>query len=111
MNPSKSSLQDQVLTQVMRLNAGLHGVVAGLLSGGLLFLATMWLVIKGGDQVGPHLGLLGQFFPGYEVTPMGALIGLVYGFVFGFITIYPTVRLYNALVDRMQGARRENSKG
>ena len=69
---------------VVRLNAKLLGTVLGILMGGGLFLATIILVIKGGPNVGLHLGLLAQFFPGYEVTYIGSLIGFVYGFVVGF---------------------------
>src|SRR5580765_661390 len=56
----------------------------GATSGLLLFLATLVLVLKGGNVVGPRLGLLGQYFPGYTVTPEGALIGLLYGVAVGF---------------------------
>jgi hypothetical protein len=53
-------------------------------SGLALFLATLVLVFKGGELVGPRLGLLSQYFPGYSVTTSGALIGLTYGFLVGF---------------------------
>jgi hypothetical protein len=59
--------------------AGAVGATTGL----SLFLATMALVLKGGVVVGPTLGLLGQYFPGYTVTPAGALVGLLYGVVVG----------------------------
>ena len=59
--------------------AGATGAAGGL----LLFVATMLLVLKGGPVVGPTLGLLGQYFPGYTVTPLGGVLGLLYGFVAG----------------------------
>ena len=31
-----------------------------------------------------YLGLLGQYFPGYRVSPPGSLLGLVYGAAAGF---------------------------
>ena len=40
--------------------------------------------IKGGENVGAHLGLLGIFLPGYSVTVAGSLIGFVYAFVIGY---------------------------
>ncbi len=46
--------------------------------------ATLALVIKGGEDVGTHLGLLSNFFPGYEVSVGGACIGFVYAFVLGY---------------------------
>jgi hypothetical protein len=62
-----------------------------------LFVATNWLIIKGGEVVGPHLALLGQFLPGYEVTFLGSVIGLAYGLVVGFVLGYGVSALYNHL--------------
>jgi protoporphyrinogen oxidase len=61
------------------------GMSAGMMGGLLLFLATLILVVKGGDFVGPRLGLLSEYFPGYSVTMLGSLLGLAYGFVAGFV--------------------------
>jgi protoporphyrinogen oxidase len=83
--------------------AGATGAAGGL----LLFVATMLLVLKGGPVVGPTLGLLGQYFPGYTVTPLGGVLGLLYGFVAGgalgwtFALLRNTVLLlYIAIVRR-----------
>ena len=70
---------------VVRLNAKLLGIVLGLVLGSGLFLATNFLVLKGGQKVGQHLGLLAQYFPGYQVTFLGSLIGFSYAFVLGFV--------------------------
>ncbi|HEX7071112.1 MAG TPA: hypothetical protein VF190_09915 [Rhodothermales bacterium] len=75
-----SSVQDSLL----RLNARAWGIAMGLFLGGGLFLATAFLVVKGGPTVGQHLGLLSAFFPGYRVTWAGAFIGFVYAFVLGY---------------------------
>lgn len=60
------------------------GSAVGALTGALLCLATLILVWRGGDEVGPRLGLLVQYFPGYTVTGPGSLVGLAYGFASGF---------------------------
>ncbi len=70
---------------VVRANAKLLGIVLGLVLGIGLFLATNFLVLKGGPEVGPHLGLLSQFFPGYRVTFFGSIIGFLYAFAVGFV--------------------------
>ena|SRR5438093_4072237 len=106
MTDDRSALEDLVLTRVMRLNASVQGVVTGLLAGIALFVATNWLVIKGGPVVGPHLALLGQFFIGYRVTFVGSLIGFAYAFVLGFAVGYGVARMYNWLVD-VRGRRRQ----
>ncbi|MBW1902451.1 MAG: NAD(P)/FAD-dependent oxidoreductase [Deltaproteobacteria bacterium] len=56
----------------------------GVVSGVLIFFATIWLVIKGGDVVGPNLQLLSQYFVGYTVTVKGAFIAFGYSFFWGF---------------------------
>ena len=77
---------DSVINEaVIRLNAKVLGVVTGLVLGFGLFMATNYLVLKGGAVVGPHLALLGQFFPGYRVSFLGSLIGFVYAFIVGFL--------------------------
>jgi len=51
----------------------------------LIFLATIFLVLKGGKVVGPNLQLLNEFFFGYTVTLKGAFIGMAYSFSWGFL--------------------------
>jgi hypothetical protein len=86
---------DVVLTRLARFNATVQGLVSGILLGGIIFVATNWLILKGGHPVGPHLALLGQYFIGYRVTFVGSLIGFGYGFVTGFIAGYSLAWLYN----------------
>ena len=99
-------LEQIVLLRVLRLNAVVHGVVAGLLVGLGIFIATNWLVIKGGETVGPHLALLGQFFIGYQVTFVGSLIGFGYGFISGFLIGYFIAAMYNRMADFRESKRR-----
>lgn len=82
---------------MLRLNARAWGISFGLLAGLGLLGATLFLIIKGGENVGQHLELLRVFFPGYSVTVPGAFIGLVYGFAVG----YGVGRLIGALYNRM----------
>jgi hypothetical protein len=95
-----------VLTRLARLNATIQGLVFGTLLGGAIFIATNWLILKGGETIGPHLALLGQFFIGYRVTFIGSLIGLGYGFITGFLAGYLIAMLYN-LFGRRRRDRRE----
>jgi hypothetical protein len=76
--------EELIQKAVIRLNAKLLGIVLGVLVGAGLFLATVILVIKGGPNVGLHLSLLRNFFPGYSVTWLGSLVGFFYGFLVGF---------------------------
>src|SRR3989337_1341302 len=97
MADEKRTLERMVLTRAMRLNATVQGIVTGLVAGLGVFIATNWLVLKGGPVVGPHLALLGQFLIGYRVSFVGSLIGFAYGFVLCFAVGYFIARTYNRL--------------
>lgn len=85
---------------VARLRASVMAVTFGLLGGTGLFLATAWLLIRGGDPVGPHLALLRNYFPGYSVTWPGALVGFAWGALVGAVTGFSLAWLYNRIADR-----------
>lgn len=89
-----------VQTSLLRLNARAWGISAGLLLGGGLFLATVFLVIRGGPNLGQHLALLRVFFPGYSVTWLGAFVGFIYGFVLGYGLGRIVGSVYNRLAFR-----------
>lgn len=101
----EKALEDVVLTRLMRLNATIYGIVFAILSGMIIFIATIWLVIKGGPVVGPNLSLLNQFFIGYRVTVGGAFIGLLYGLVLGFLVGFCIASIYNWILDRRGKAK------
>lgn len=71
--------------EMLLLNSKAWGIATGLLAGLTLFVATVVLVIKGGENVGQHLGLLSVYLPGYRVTVVGAFVGFVYFFVLGYV--------------------------
>lgn len=97
LGPSEELALNEAL---LRLNGRAWGIAFGLLFGGGLFLATNILVLKGGENVGAHLGLLGVYLPGYRVSFVGSLVGFVYLFVIG----YAVGRLIGIVYNRMIGA-------
>jgi hypothetical protein len=110
MVDNTKTLETLVSIRLMRLNATVQGVATGLIAGLGIFIATNWLIIKGGPAVGPHLALLGQFFIGYRVTFAGSLIGFAYGFVLGFGVGYGVARMYNWLADVREHHGRERPR-
>ena len=88
---------NQMEKAVILLNAKLLGIVLGFLTGAGLFLATNFLVVKGGQNVGAHLSLLANFFPGYRVTFLGSIIGFFYAFVVGFLVGVVLGTVYNKI--------------
>ena len=89
--------QDEVNTTLLRLNARAGGIAGGLLFGTALCLGTIVLVVRGGPQVGPHLGMLWVFLPGDRVTVGGAFIGFAYAFIIGYAVGRLIGSVYNAL--------------
>jgi ABC-type dipeptide/oligopeptide/nickel transport system permease subunit len=89
---------EKLFSSVLLLNAKVVGLALGLIFGLGIFVATNWLVIKGGDRVGPHLILLSQYFIGYRVTFLGSLVGAVYGFTLGTICGALMGWIYNKVV-------------
>lgn len=83
----------------IRLNARAWGIAVGLLCGLTLFVATNFLVWRGGEHVGPHLALLSIYFPGYQVSPIGSAIGFIYAYVVG----YGLGRLVGSAYNRFAG--------
>lgn len=99
MADNGTDIENVVLTELLRLNATIMGIITGFLVALGIFVVTNFLILKGGPNVGLHLNLLGQFFPGYTVSFLGSLIGAVYGFVTGFIIGYVVCAIYNWVAD------------
>lgn len=82
-NNGDRAAEDRLFSGILWLNAKVLGLTLGMVCGLTLFLATNWLVLKGGKPVGPHLALLSQYFIGYRVSFLGSFIGFFYGFALG----------------------------
>ena len=94
------SIPDQVIIQSFaRLDRTALGIALGSIFGLVIFCATVVLLLKGGNTVGPNLSLLGQYFIGYTVTWGGSFVGLVYGFALGFILGWLAGFLRNLVLD------------
>jgi hypothetical protein len=85
LEPSLEMVKGGLARAFPKLDRVAFGLSAGTVAGMLLFLATIVLVLRGGDVVGPNLQLLENYFFGYTVTFSGSLLGLGYGFLTGFI--------------------------
>ena len=94
--------QQALRKTILEVNEQGWGIAAGLLVGLALLVATNLLVLKGGADMGSHLGLLRVYFPGYSVSFVGSLIGFVYGFVVGYGIGRTIVAIYNRLTATMR---------
>jgi hypothetical protein len=95
--------EEALVREVIRLSRNVLGLTLGILFAIGIFLATNILVIKGGPDVGSHLQLLNQYFPGYRVTFGGSFLGAAYGFVVGYVNGWIIAAVYNWVVLRRHG--------
>jgi hypothetical protein len=94
---------DIIHSAVASLRASVMAVVFGMVGGAGLFVATAWLLVRGGDNVGATLSLLRHFYPGYSVTWGGAFVGFFYGALTGAVLGYVIALLYNFFAARRNG--------
>lgn len=88
----------QIRKSLVRFSEQGWGLAFGSVAAFGLFFATIWLVIKGGINVGEHLNLLGVYLPGYSVSYVGSVIGFVYAFVIGYGAGRTIASVYNRVL-------------
>lgn len=89
---------DELSRAIIKIQASVLALVGAIICGGGLFLITIWLLIKNGENVGLHLNLLGHYFWGYSVTWAGSLLGLFWGGLAGGAAGLVIGQVYNSIV-------------
>jgi glycosyltransferase involved in cell wall biosynthesis len=89
-----------------KLDAVALGAGVGTVWGGAIWAMTVLLLVKGGNLIGPNLGLFDQFLPAYNVTWTGSFIGLLYGFGTGFLFGFAFARARNTAMRLHLGSRK-----
>ena len=79
----------------MKLNAKALGFSVGVIWGIAALLVTAFYLISARTYGKHFLYAIASIYPGYTLTPVGALLGLCYGFVDGFLFGWLTAHLYN----------------
>jgi len=82
----------------MKLNPKAFGLAAGIIWGINWFFLTWWMILFEG--ITHDVTLIGRWYRGYTVSPLGSLVGLVWGFVDGFLIGLMVAWLYNKLAHR-----------
>ena len=82
----------------MKLNIKAFSLTFGLVWGFGLFFLTWWIIAF--DGATGESTFIGQVYRGYNISPIGSLIGLIWAFADGAIGGAIFAWLYNALVDR-----------
>jgi hypothetical protein len=96
---TRGTEEEKLFSGILWLNMKALGLALGLLFGLAIFIATNWLVLKGGEPMGPHLSLLGQYFIGYRVSFLGSFIGFAYAFAVGTLSGALIGWIYNTIVE------------
>jgi len=78
--------------QTNHINKKSLGLALGIVWGLLVFIGTLWVSAL---QGGHHLFYLKQFYPGYEISFWGAVVGLFWGFISGYIIGWSFAWFYN----------------
>jgi hypothetical protein len=95
----KSTSIERILSKSFaRVDEFAFATASGALAGLLIFTATIWLIIKGGHNVGQHLQLIGQYFVGYTMTLKGAFVAFAYAFFSAFLFGWSIAYLRNLLL-------------
>ena len=83
----------------MKLNVKAFSLAAALVWGFGVFLLTWWIIAFDGPSADPTF--LGQIYRGYNITPLGSVIGLLWAIVDGAIGGAVFAWLYNYLVSKV----------
>jgi hypothetical protein len=82
----------------MKLSAKSFGLTCGILWGLCVALMTVLNLIPAfNGYAGEMLLMVRGFYPGYDISWLGVLVGAVYGFIDGFVGGWLLAWLYNRL--------------
>lgn len=79
----------------MKINVKAFALTCGIVWGVGLFALTWWIIAF--DGITHQVTLIGQVYRGYNISPLGSLIGLVWGFFDALIGGAITAWLYNLI--------------
>ena len=86
----------------MKLNIPAFALAFGIWWGVGVFIATWWLIATGAET--PSVMFLDRFYFGYDITPIGSVVGLAWAFVCGTVCGGILAWLYNVLCARVGAA-------
>jgi len=79
---------------IMKLSPTALGLAGGIMWALIVCILTLTSIWTGGYAT-EVLNLIGNIYPGYQITVWGAFVGLVYGFIDGFLGGYILAWVYN----------------
>ncbi len=82
----------------MKLNVKAFALACGLIWGLGLFLLTWWIIAIEGTT--DEVTFIGRIYRGYNISPLGSVIGLIWAFIDGAIGGAIFAWLYNLISSR-----------
>jgi hypothetical protein len=82
----------------MKLNVKAFALTSGIVWGLGLFFLTWWVIAFDGATGEPTL--IGQVYRGYNISPMGSMVGLIWAFIDGWVGGAIFAWLYNTIAAR-----------
>ncbi|RKX27098.1 MAG: hypothetical protein DRP47_07100 [Candidatus Zixiibacteriota bacterium] len=82
----------------MKFNVMAFALTCSLVWGGCLLFVTWWIMLFEGAT--GDVTLIGQIYRGYDISPLGSIIGMLWGLVDGFIGGAIFAWLYNWIVGK-----------
>ena len=83
----------------MLLNVKAFALTCGIIWGVAVFILTWWIIFF--DGITREKTILGRVYRGYQVSPWGSVIGLVWAFADGLIGGAVIAWIYNFIVERI----------
>ena len=93
----------------MKLNVRAFALACALWWGFGIFFLTWWVIALSGATGEPTL--LGRIYIGYEISPLGSVIGLAWGAVDGLIGGAIFAWLYNTIATWFAAAKEQQAQG
>tara|TARA_B100000959_G_scaffold286405_1_gene364892 strand:- start:723 stop:980 length:258 start_codon:yes stop_codon:yes gene_type:complete len=82
----------------MKLNIKAFALTCGLLWGTGIFVLTWWIIAF--DGVTSEITFIGRIYRGYNISPIGSIIGMAWGFFDAFIGGAVFAWLYNLFASK-----------
>ena len=83
----------------MKLNIKAFAITFSLYWGLGLFFLTWWMIMFGGAT--QETTFIGKIYIGYNISPLGSVIGLIWALIDGFIGGLIFAWLYNLILDKV----------
>jgi len=79
-----------------KLNSVKFGLAFGILTALSMLIFALWVLVSGNN--GEFVNFIGDFYEGYDTSPLGMILGIIYGFVDGFLGGLVFAWIYNKLL-------------